>query len=454
MTTSLPPRPPSLPPGPKGTWPLGNARAFRQGFLHATTSGWRQYGDLVRFEIANRTLLIVSHPDFAQHVLVDRAADFPKRNARLGLGLLLGNGLVTNIDHASWLSQRRMMQPMFHKARLAAMASKMEAAAARLAGRLEARQGQVVDIDDEMTSVTLDIITQTMFSADLLSEAGRVGPAVTQGTRFIQTRIQSPFAAPMSWPTPANKAFLKQKGVLDAIVRRLIDERRASGEANGDLLDMLLEARDEDTGQGMTDAQLRDEVLTIFGAGHETTANTLTFACWVLARHPEVLARLRDELDRVLGGRLPTVADLPNLPFTRAVLDETLRLYPAAPVTSPRRVAKDTELGGRRVLAETNVFVSIFNIHRHPAFWPNAETFDPDRFLTGRLPAHRFAYLPFGAGARKCIGTNLAAMEGALLLATLAGRFDLRPAPGFELQLEQTITLRAKNGLPMTVRAR
>ncbi|PYE53668.1 cytochrome P450 [Deinococcus yavapaiensis] len=454
MTTSLPPRPLPLAPGPKGTWPLGSAHAFRQGFLHATTSGWRQYGDLVRFEIAGRTLLIVSHPDFAQHVLVDGAATFPKRDVRFGLGLLLGNGLVTNHDHASWLSQRRMMQPMFHKARLATMAHKMEAAAARLVDRLGAQAGRTVDIDVEMTSVTLDIITQTMFSADLLGEAGKVGPAVAAGTRFVQARIQAPFSPPMSWPTPANKAFTRQKGVIDAIVRRLVDERRASGETKGDLLDMLLEARDEDTGEGMTDEQLRDEVLTIFGAGHETTANTLTFACWVLSQHPDVVARLREELDRVLAGRLPTVADLPNLPFTRAVLDETLRLYPAAPVTSPRRAAHDTELGGWRVPAETNVFVSTFNIHRHPAFWPNAETFDPDRFLTGRLPAHRFAYLPFGAGARKCIGTNLAVMEGALLLATLASRFDFQPAEGFRMELEQTITLRAKNGLPMIVTKR
>jgi cytochrome P450 len=441
-------------PGPKPLPLLGNILDIKDNFLLSNYQNFKKYGDIVHYSLPQREVFILSSPELAQHVLVDKNPDFPKGRAMLRL--LLGNGLVTNDNHESWLVQRRMMQPMFHKQRLSAVGEKIVGAVQRLLERWEGKIGQTLDLSQEMMEVTLDIITQTMFSRDVLGEVGTIGPAVAKATHFIQKRIQSPVQLPLAFPTPSNRSFQKHIGTLDALVYRLIAERRAMherGEKPGDLLDMLLEARDADTLKAMSDEQLRDEVITIIGAGHETTANTLSFAFYVLSQHPEVLNKLRQELDTVLAGRTPTLADLQHLPYSKQVLEETLRLYPAAPSTSPRIATQDVVLNGYAIPKGGLLLINIFNIHRHPAYWEQPETFDPERWVSGEDLKHRFAYMPFGAGPRKCIGNNLAMMEGQLLLVMVVQKFLLQLAQQ-EVELEQAVTLRPKGGLKMSLHLR
>jgi cytochrome P450 len=398
---------------------------------------------------------MVAHPELAQEILVERGSEFVIMPKNQGLGLMLGNGLITNDNHESWLTQRRMMQPMFHRQRLVAMGDKMVAAGERMLERWQARPaGEVVNIAEEMMQVTLDIITQTMFSADVLSEAGRVGPAVSVTTHFVSRRGVSPIQLPVTWPTPHNRAFRQATQTLDQIVYGLINQRRAEGTTHGDLLDMLLEARDADNGESMSNQQLRDEVLTIFAAGHETTANTLSWAWYMLAQHPEIMARLQAELDSVLQGRTPTIADLPNLPYTQQVFNEVLRLYPAAP-SIPRLVTHATTLRGYTLPAKSLILLSIYNIHRHPEFWSDPNTFNPERWAgDSHKRQHRLTFMPFSAGPRICIGNNLALMEGQLLLAMVAQYADLRLVPGQQVRPEVAVTMRPKDGLMMTIHPR
>ncbi len=438
-------------PGPRGHLLLGNLPEFTRDLLGMMAADFPHYGDVIRYRVGPRLAYILSHPDLAQEVLIKRQREFPKVGGTGGLGVVVGNGLIANESPESWLTQRRMMQPMFHRQRLAAMGDKMTAAGARMLDRWSAHRRDVpLDIGAEMLQVTLDIIMQTMFSADVMSQVGRIGPAVTVAIEYANHRIFNPLSAPTGWPTPRNRAYAVARDTLDSVVFGLIGERRAAGQGHGDLLDMLLEARDADTGERMTDQQLRDEVLTIFAAGHETTANTLTFAWYALSQHPDVRARLHEELDRVLQGRLPVVADLPSLPYTQQVFKEAMRLYPAAPIVGPRLALADTTLGGYRIPGGARVIVSIYNIHRHPAFWSDPDRFDPDRFAAEPgEKGHHLAFMPFGAGPRKCIGNNLAEMEGALLLALVASRYTLELVPGHVVRPQMAITLRSKTGMPM-----
>ncbi len=452
MPTSSSPAAPNPAPSPRAVPLLGNfAEMMNGGALGAFTRNFAVHGDLFRLDLGKRrNLHVISSPELAQEVLIDRNTEFPKADAVLRL--LLGNGLVTVNDHSQWMANRRMMQPMFHRARIATMNDKMTAAIGRLVKRL----GGVgsTDISFEMMETTLDIITQIMFSADVLSQAGTIGPAVIASTRFLQHRLQTPLPLPLPLPLPSHERFRRAKRSIEAIVQGIIDERRHSEEIPGDLLDMLLEARDADSGQGMDDAQVRDEVLTIFGAGHETTAHTLSFALAALSQDPALQTRLHHELETVLHGRTPNMTDLEHLPFTQQVLNETLRLYPAAPITSPRTATFDTRIGDFDVPKGAIIIPSIFNIHRHPRHWTDPLSFNPDRFALGFEPTHRLAFMPFGAGPRKCIGSNLALIEGQLILASLIQRFEFALEPGQTVELEQAVTLRPKGELRMRVTPR
>jgi cytochrome P450 len=456
MTTHAIHKPRAI-PGPTPKLLIGNINEMRNGgALAAFERNFKKYGDLFQLKLGPRTLYVISSPVLAQEILIDRNKDFPKNDGILGL--LLGNGLVTNNNHESWLVQRRMMQPVFHRQRLADMGEKMLAASTRLTARLEAhitQSGSSVQIDlaNEMMQVTLDIITQVMFSADVLGQAGTIGPAISEAVHFLQGRIQSPIILPINWPVPSHQKFHHAKAALDQVILEIIANRRTSLEKPGDLLDMLLEARDADTGEAMSDAQLRDEVLTIFAAGHETTAHTLGFAFVALAQHPDVLARVQHELDTVLEGRSPTMNDLEHLPEIKRVLEETLRLYPAAPLVSPRTPVRDEHLGGYDLPKGSLLLTSIFNIQRHPEFWSDPEIFNPNRWLEPG-EQHRLAYMPFGAGPRKCIGNNLALMEGQLILASVLQRYELHLESGQTVIPEQAVTLQPKGGLKMILRKR
>ncbi len=463
---------PVLAPGPQKRPTLQQLRELRKNLIDALYNSWRLNGDLVRFTVAGRVLHLASTPELAEEVLVKHKDTFVKIHQPdgrpVGLQLAVGFGLLTNGDHDSWLSQRRMMQPMFHRKSIAGMAAQMTAAGERLLQRWTqyTATDAPLDISGEMMRLTLDVVNRTMFSSDVLASADRVGPAVTELLHFTFMRQRQGINLPLWLPLPQHRRFHHALATLDGLLYGLIDarreERRQSTERHGDLLDMLLDARDDASGEGMTDKQLRDEVATIFGAGHETTANALTWTWYLLALHPAVRERLWAEVDTVLQGRTPTMDDLPNLPYTQAVFEEALRLYPPAPIV-PRQTTHAAVLGGCAIPAHTRVIVSIYNIQRHPAYWEQPDAFMPERFLPGYTPPaelrqHKLAYMPFGAGPRMCIGNNFAMIEGQLLLAQLAARYDLRlaqdAAQAARVEKEFAITMRPRGGMAMTLHPR
>jgi cytochrome P450 len=425
---------------------------------------WAQYDDIARLRVGPRTVHMISHPDLAHEVLTKDKETFPtiheRTDRKIGLGLVLGDGLLTNRDHDSWFARRRMLQPIFHRRRIATMADEIVAAGRKILARWEElyAPGDVLNIHEEMMRVTLEVISRTMFGADVTGEAGKVGPAVTVAARYAFAHTQNPFSVPRWVPTRRNREFRRALGTLDSIVLGLIRARQAdrdSGqEPRGDLLDMLLDAEDTETGARMTEREVLDEVKTVFAAGHETTANALTWTWLLLSEHAEVGEKLRAELDAVLGGHPPSLASLANLPYTKQVFDEVLRLYPPVPATV-RRVARATSLGGYEVPAASRMLISIYNVHRHPEFWENPTRFEPERFSPERRALHHgSSYMPFGAGQHKCIGNSLALMEGPLLLATVAPSYEIDLAPGRPLEREVAITMRPKEGMYVELRPR
>ena len=452
-------------PGPRGRFLVGSMRDFRGDRLIDTMEQARaKYGDIVRFRIGPRTVHLVSHPNLAHQVLVREKETFLKiqegTDKKIGLGLVLGEGLLTNRDHNSWFARRRILQPVFHRRRVMLMADEMVAAGQKMLSRWEEIYApeDVLDVHEEMMRVTLDVINQTMFGADVSQEASRVGTAMTILTRYAFAQAGNPFAAPPWIPTRRNRKFHEALETIDSVVLSLIRARqgaRESGEPpRGDLLDMLLDAEDAETGERMTDQEVLDEVKTIFAAGHETTANALTWAWLLLSEHPEVGEKLEAELDAVLGGRPPTSADLPSLHYTRQVFEETLRLYPPVPALV-RRVVRPTTLDGYEIPASSRALISIYSIHRHPDLWLGPTRFDPERFSPERKASHHdLAYIPFGAGQHKCIGNNLALIEGTLLLAMIAQRYEFGLVPGCPVEREVAVTMRPRKGLYVKLRPR
>lgn len=444
-----------LPPGPPRAFPLGQLRALQRDPLGFLLSMAREYGDVVRIPVGPREVTLVCHPEGVRRVLVDNARIYTKQTRGFDtVRELLGQGLVTS-EGELWLRQRRLAQPAFHRQRLAGFAHTMVRAAESLAETWasEGAGAHPVDVAGGMMALTLKVAGQTLFSTDVSSEAQELRRALTVALRFANARILKPFALPRSVPTPANLAATRAGALLDRVVRGIIERRRREGGSGDDLLAMLMEAVDEETGEHMSDTQLRDEVLTLLLAGHETTANALSWTWVYLSLNPGVRRRLKEELVQVLGGRSPTVEDVPRLVYTRQVIDEVLRLCPPAWIFS-RGPSEDDQLGGYRVRAGTFVLVSPWVTHRHPALWENPLGFDPDRFRPERVATlPRFAYFPFGGGPRQCIGNQFALMELTLVVATLAQRFRLDIIPGTPLAPEPTITLRPMGGLRMSMAA-
>jgi cytochrome P450 len=399
---------------------------------------------------------IASHPDLVHDVLVAGRDVFRRierpGNEPFGLGVALGEGLLTT-DGPGWQRQRRMMAPMFHRQRIEAMATTMVAAGRAMCDRLDAAAGPV-DLAEEMKLVTLDIINRTMFSADVLPEVAEIGDAVDVALHFIATRERQLRPTPLTWPTRRNRRFRRAMAALDGYLYGLIAARRASRTRHEDLLGMLLAAHDAETDASMSDRQIRDEIATVYGAGHETTGAALTWAWYLLATHPQQLADLHAEVDGVLAGRDPAVGDLARLPYTRMVFEESMRLLPPVPLTG-RMAAADTDLAGATIGAGGIVVLAIANIHRHPLYWEQPNRFRPERFAPRAHPdRHRYAYLPFGAGPHLCIGNHFAMIEGQLLLAMLAARYDVELLAPAQVRREVAITMRPREGLPVRLRRR
>lgn len=433
---------------------LGSASEMQRDPL-AFLTRTRQYGNVVGMRFVFRDTYLIYHPDSVKHVLQENNRNYNKDVLTYKLfRQFLGQGLVTN-DGESWLHQRRLIQPAFHRKRLAAYGTLMTGATTALLERWQARaEGDApLDVGEEMMRLTLSIVGQALFSVDLSNETGTVGPAVTTLVKLLGDYIFAPFP-PLSIPTSRNRRMLAALGELDQVVESIIASRRQQNIDTGDLLSMLLLARDEETGQGMSDRQVRDEVMTLLNAGHETTANALVWTWYLLSQHPEVERRLYDELDQVLAGNLPTIEHLPDLKYTRMVIEESLRLYPPFCVFSRKAIADD-ELEGYHIPANSMILLSPYGTQHHPDFWPDPERFDPERFTPEREAARpHYAHFPFAGGPRLCIGSNFAMMEAQLVLATIAQRYQLRLAPGHPVEPQMKVTLRPKYGLPMTIHER
>ena len=409
-------------------------------------------GDVVRFQLGKLPFYLVSHPDAIKDVLVTQGANFTRGRALARAKVLLGEGLLTS-EGDFHKRQRRLVQPAFHRQRFAAYGEAMVAEADRFASRW--RDGARIEMDQDMAHLTLSVVGRTLFGADVAATAGEVDRAladILDAARYSRLPVRIETLARL--PLPGIRRFFAARDRLDELVYQLIAERRASGVDHGDLLSMLLAAQDEEgDGGGMTDTAVRDEAMTLFLAGHETMANALSWVWYLLAKHPEAEARLHAELDAVLAGRLPTAADMPALPYTRMLLSEAMRLYPPVWVIG-RRALADCVIGATPVPAGAYVLLSQYLTHRDARFWDDPLAFRPERWAEGAPDRPKFAYFPFGGGARTCIGEHFAWMEGILTLATLAPRWRARLAPGHREALKPMIVLRPKHGLPMILEAR
>jgi cytochrome P450 len=426
---------------------LGEIRRDSLGFLLNT---FQSYGDVTQYQLGPINSHLVAHPDGVKHVLQEHVKNYTKDHFSYSMvRWVVGNGILTS-QGDFWLRQRRLAQPAFHRQRIAALGNQIVAATEAMLADWEphASAGQPIEASEQMMQLTLRIAGETLFGSNVQAETLSVSHSFTTLSEQLVTRFRSMNVIPPVLPTRLDREWRAAQAELDRVVYTIITERRTHNEDTGDLLSMLMLAKDEETGAQMDDTQLRNEVLTMLLAGHETTATALTWVWAMLDRHPQVAARLQDELASVLGGRTPTAADIPNLPYTRMIIDETLRLYPPVYIMS-RKVQADDEIGGFRIPRGSSIDISPFVTHRHPAFWKQPEQFDPERFTPEQVAArHKYAYIPFSTGPRMCIGNSFALFEAALVLATIAQRYQLRVPANHSLAITPLVTLRPRDGLP------
>jgi cytochrome P450 len=445
-----------IPPGIGTLALLRMMRQFRERPLQTFMNFWHEFGDLFGY-YGLFTLYQLNNPAHAEYVLQTNPKNYRKGRSLMLFKSSIGEGLLIS-DGDMWLQQRRLAQPAFHRQRIASFARIMADATLEMTERwrTEAERDKPLEINSEMMRLTLGIVGRTLFSTDLTSEAEWVGQALGVVREHIKRRATAIVRLPEIIPTRHHRAFRKAIQTSDEMVYRIIAERR-NGNGNGandDLLGMLMSARDEETGEGMTDKQLRDEAMTIIGAGYETITQALSWTWYLLSTHPEVERRLQGELQTVLGGRAPDFDDLPKLTYTRMVFEEAMRLYP--PVYGIVRAAiNEDEIGGYHVPANTEIFICPYIIHRHPDFWENPEGFDPERFSPEAASARRpYAYCPFGGGPRQCIGNTFALMEAQIIIATVAQKYRLELVPGYPVEAEASVTLRPRHGVMMKLRQR
>jgi cytochrome P450 len=442
---AAPPAAGRRPPGPRGLPPLGIAvDLLARGLLPPLEDAWRRYGDAVRIPLGTEEVLLFCDPDHVHHVLVANRWNYVKGVTFDNVRLLTGNGLLTS-DGELWQKQRQHLQPGFHARRVDVMAQGFVAPATALADEWARRApGAAVDVLTEMKKLTFRIATTSLFRFDIGDDAMR---AVASAFHAIAQRFTRVLFAPPLWvPTPDNLRLKRALRTLSGVIADLVEKRRRQPE--DDVVTMMLGARDPDSGAPMPERQLYDEIVTLFLAGYETTAVTLTWTFALLAMNPEVEHRLIDELREVLGDRAPTVDDLPRLRYTRMLVEESLRLYPSTWLVARNAVADDV-IGGWRVPAGSRVLLGCYFTHRNPLLWDQPERCDPERFLPERArERHKYAYYPFGGGARVCIGREFALLEGTTILATLARRFRVIPVEGHRIEPVALGTLQPRGGLP------
>lgn len=413
--------------------------------------GVREHGPIVRYRFGPYDLVHVQDPEDIRHVLVKNHGNYEKSPSYAVLKEFLGTGLVTS-EGSFWRRQRKLAQPAFHHRSLLGFAETMSRLSAELAEdwRVSPR---TVDVHEEMMRLTLRIVGHTLMSTELAGDANTIGQSMAAVMEYAN-HLETFMLLPSWFPTPSRVRARRAIAALDEIVYRMIGERRRSGELGTDLLGMLMAATDESGTDRMTDRQLRDEVMTLVLAGHETTANALSWTWLLLGRHPEALATMRAEIDEVLGDRLPALADVKELSYTTAVIKESMRIYPPVWMIERQAIGED-RLSGHEIPAGTLVSVSPWTLHRDPETFPEPERFDPSRFLgDAEAGRHRYSYLPFGAGPRTCIGNSFALMEATIVLATLVARTDVRPISKLAVTPEPTITLRPSTAIRARVAPR
>ena len=438
------------PPGPKTHWLRGNLTEYQHDRLNFLTQCARQYGDIFALRFGPRRTFVLTHPDFIEEVLVTQNYKFSKHFALRMNPLVLGKGLLTS-EGNFWLRQRRLAQPAFARACLAGYAPAMVDATQRMLA--EWGPGQTREIYADMMALTLAITARTLFNADVEGGAAEVGQAMQFLQEHFLEQFHSLILLPMWLPTLQNWHVRRAVRRLDDVIFGFIRHRRQNGTTNNDLLSMLLHARDED-GSQMTDQQLRDEAMTLFLAGHETTALVLSWSWYLLSQHPEVEQRMAEEVRTVLAGRPPTVADVPKLPVIEQVVLESMRLYSPAYVIG-REALEDCEIGGYHVPCGTSIFMPQWVVHRDPRFFDDPCSFHPERWTAAfqkQLP--KFAYFPFGGGPRLCIGNAFAMMEMVLVLALIAQKYHFTLKSGHVVEPWAGFTLRPKTGLPALLMAR
>lgn len=438
-------------PGPRGLPWFGSVFPAWRDPLALFLQSRDRYGDVVRFKFGPFQYYLVNDPEVVKHVLVDNPKGYTKSRNYLGLKVVLGEGLLTS-EGEHWRRQRKLAQPAFHRDKLAGFAASMSMATRDMLTRWtkEGAEGAFC-IHAEMMRLTFRIVGLTLFSSDVDGDAKDVGHALEVAMHWANDYAESMIRIPPYIPTPGNVRFKRAKKTLDDVVFRLIAERRAdaakTGDFGGDLLGMLMASTEEGSSSGMDDQQLRDEIITMILAGHETTANLLSWTFSLLSKHPEIERRVREEARRVLGDRDPVLEDVKSLEYTKMVIEEALRLYPPAWVFERQAIAPDT-LGGYAIEPGAIIGLCPYVLHRHPDHWENPEGFDPERFRPERAEKRpRYAYLPFGGGPRTCVGNHFAMMEAQILLAMIVREQRLELDASHPVVLDPVITLRPKHGI-------
>ncbi|HET6347255.1 MAG TPA: cytochrome P450, partial [Myxococcota bacterium] len=422
-------------PSPPGQFLFGNLRQMqRAGMLNYYVDAWKRYGDTIRFKMGPLSQFLFIKPEHVRHVMMTNADNYSKGIGFKKLKMLAGEGLLTS-DNPIWKRQRRLMQPPFTAKAVTKFLKPMADSVDGLMGRWHgmAKAGTTLDIGQEMMRLAMDIIGRTMLSRSLDEEADALGPAITAALHYINDRTVTLVDMPLFVPTAENVKFRRAQAVIDTFIGDLIAARRANNDKD-DLLSLLIDARDDEDKTGMTDQQLRNEIFTVYLAGHETTAQLLTWTWYLLSQHPEVERNLHAEVDAVLGGRFPTMEDTRKLSYTFSVIQESMRLYP--PVwMMPRDAIQDDEIDGVHVPARSMVIVSPYLTQRHPDYWAEPLAFQPERFAPdagrGRLSC---SFFPFGAGPRTCLGIHFATLEATLILAMVSQTYRLSLTPGCQVQ--------------------
>ncbi|MCX4241579.1 cytochrome P450 [Paraliomyxa miuraensis] len=440
-------------PGPKGSALVGELRAVVNDPIGLLMRCLNEHGDVVRIRMPGIEWFLISHPDHVKHVLIDHARNYVRGRSSDRARVLVGDSIVTT-DGEEWRPLRRIAQPAFHRQSIASMGEMMTRYTTDMVDQWARRvePSGTFDLATEIQQVTLRIIGQALFSVDLQDDANAIGDAVPVALEWA-AGLTNPFRLPSSIPTPSNRRFARAMKVFETFVFETLAARQESEEHPHDLMSMLLDAVDPDTGEGLSHVQIRNEMLTYLLAGHETSANTLVWLFYLLSRHPGIARRIDDELRRELGGAVPTAGQLDRLVYLEQVLLETMRLYPVAYMVL-REVVSEDRIGGFTIPAKAWVMVAPYVTHRRPDVWENPEGFDPDRFAPDAPDPSPCAYFPFLAGLHKCVGQSLAMMEMKLIAATMMQRCWLDLTPGFDPELEAGLTIRPKNGMMVRPRWR